>query len=56
MSYAEPAYEGEIEKVNEWAEKILDRSIPESNLYLKRGRCECPQLFCFHAPDVIIET
>ena len=56
MGFAEPAYEDEIEKVNDWTEKILNRSIPENNLYLRRGRCECSQLFCFYAPDVIIET
>lgn len=45
MNLVQPAYKDEIEKVEEWTNLILTRSIPKNNIYLSRGRCECSNLF-----------
>jgi len=52
--YAEPAYKDEIGKVNRWAELILAQSIPRSNIFLTRGRCECADLFYRFAPEIVL--
>jgi len=53
MKLLEPDYEGETEKVKEWTKLILDRSIPKSNIFPSRGRCECSNLFFDYAPEPI---
>ncbi len=53
MNLVQPAYKDEIEKVEEWTNLILTRSIPKNNIYLSRGRCECSNLFYQYAPEII---
>lgn len=53
MGYTEPAYRDEVEKVANWSQMILDRSIPRSNTFMKRGRCSCSELFYKYAPEII---
>ncbi len=53
MSYSEPAYRDEAEKVGRWAAMILERAIPRCNSYLSRGRCSCADLFYRYAPTTI---
>ncbi len=53
MDYIEPDYRDEREKVSGWANLFLEQGIPKNNMYLSRGRCECSDLFCRYAPDII---
>jgi hypothetical protein len=53
MGYIEPEYDDEREKVSHWAKLILRQGIPKNSIYLSRGRCECANLFCKYAPEVI---
>ncbi len=53
MGLVQPAYNDEIGKVTNWTEMILRRSIPKSNIFMARGRCECANLFYTYAPEVI---
>ncbi len=53
MGFVEPNYNDENEKVSHWAEMILNVSIPKSNIFLSKGRCECADLFYRYAPSVI---
>jgi hypothetical protein len=46
-------YEGESNLVKSWIEVALERSIPRSNIYLQRGRCDCSDLFYRFAPDLL---
>lgn len=54
MGFVEPSYNDEIQKVNNWTTMILNRSIPKSNIFMNRSRCECSELFYKYAPEVII--
>jgi hypothetical protein len=54
MGYADPKYGDEKKKVAGWSKMILEQSIPKNNCYLSRGRCECSDLFCKYAPDIIL--
>lgn len=51
--YVEPDYEGEMEKVSAWVKLILEQSIPKSNIFLKKGRSDCADLFYRYAPEII---
>jgi hypothetical protein len=51
--YRKPDYHDEIEKVSAWVGLILEQSILKSNIYLKKGRCDCADLFYRYAPEVI---
>lgn len=53
MGFVEPDYGDEIEKVANWTDMILSRSIPKSNIFMSRGRCECSELFYNYAPEII---
>ena len=53
MEYSTPAYDGEINRVNNWVELILNKSIPKNNMYLSRNRCTCAGLFYRYAPEII---
>lgn len=53
MGYVQPDYRDEIEKVGRWTKMLLDESIPKSNIYLSKGRCECASLFHRYAPTSI---
>ena len=53
MGYAEPDYEDEVEKVGRWAELILSQGVQKRNIYLRRGRCNCADLFYRYAPETI---
>ncbi len=50
---AEPEYEDEIRKVAAWTNKIIDQSIPKSNIFPSKGRCDCADLFYRYAPNAI---
>jgi len=54
LGYTMPAYEDELEKVNNWAEMILMQSIPKNTMYLARSRCDCADLFYRYAPTSLI--
>lgn len=54
MGYIDEEYTNEKEKVGNWANLILNQRIPKSNMYLSRGRCECADLFCRYAPEIIL--
>ena len=49
----EPDYEGEIENISAWVKLILEQSIPKSNIFLKKGRSDCADLFYRYAPEII---
>ncbi len=49
----EPKYEGEKEKIEKWTKLMLKRSIPKSNIYMNKGRCNCADLFYQCAPKII---
>ncbi len=49
-----PAYHDEVERVDGWTSQILRQCIPKSNIYLKRNRCDCAELFYRYAPSVIV--
>ncbi len=51
--YAQPEYPDEMEKVSAWVELIMDRSISKSNIYPKKGRDDCADLFYRYAPEII---
>jgi len=51
LELVQPAYADEKEKVANWTKLILDRSIPQSNILMKRGRCECAELFYKYIPE-----
>lgn len=53
MGYSTPVYDSEIEKVNNWAELILNQSIPRRNIFINRGRCATAELFYKYAPALI---
>ena len=48
-----PKYKGEDMKVAGWFEQARDRCIPVSNMYMKKGRCDCADLFHKYAPSCI---
>ncbi|HLV43315.1 MAG TPA: DUF3800 domain-containing protein [Brumimicrobium sp.] len=53
LGLAIPEYRDEIDKVRNWSNKILERSVPKNNIFLSRGRCECADLFFNNAPETI---
>ncbi|MFW6046889.1 MAG: hypothetical protein ACOCP4_03775, partial [Candidatus Woesearchaeota archaeon] len=53
LELVEPDYDDEIDKVNNWTQKILSRAIPKNNIYKSQGRCECAELFYRYAPETI---
>lgn len=53
LGLSNPEYSDEPEKVRNWTNKILERSVPKNNIYLSRGRCECSELFYNNAPGTI---
>jgi uncharacterized protein DUF3800 len=55
MGYTDQNYDNEFELVSRWAELIFKASIPKPNMFLSKGRCECSDLFCRYAPDIIIK-
>lgn len=52
LGYIKDAYDGEIKKIQKWADIIFNQSIPINNIYLKRGRCDCSELFYKYAPSL----
>ena len=53
MGLVELAYRDEIEKVASWTELLLNQSIPNNNIFMSRGRCDCAEMFYKYAPDII---
>ena len=51
--FVDPSYADELDKVKDWTEQIIARSIPKSNILLSRGRCDCAELFYECAPESI---
>ena len=54
MGLRDPDYKDEISKVTRWTQMMFEKSIPKSCIYLKRGRCECSELFYKYAPEILI--
>ena len=50
----EPAYKDEKDKVANWVKIALNRSIPKSNIFLSKGRCEASDLFYRFAPEAML--
>jgi len=48
-----PRYNDESERVTNWFNQINSRSIGQSIIYPKRGRCDCADLFFKYAPNCI---
>jgi len=53
MGLVHPAYRNELERVRNWTNLILSRSIPKNYIFLRKGRCECSELFYRYAPQII---
>ncbi len=53
MGLASIDYKDEREKVKSWVNLILRQSIPKSNIFLSKGRCECSSLFFKYAPNIL---
>ena len=53
LGYIEHDYSDEIEKVRHWTELIFSRAIDKRFIYLSRGRCDCSDLFCRYAPNIL---
>jgi hypothetical protein len=53
LGLSQPKNKDEIKKVSDWTKMILKSSIPKSNIFKKRGRCECSDLFYQYAPETI---
>lgn len=53
MGYSQPDYKDEFIKVSRWASMLLEVSIPKSNIFISRGRCECADLFYRYAPPSV---
>lgn len=53
QNLVKPAYSDEKEKVAGWTDLIINQSIPKGNIYLKKGRCDCAELFYKYAPEII---
>jgi len=49
-----PDYVDEPRLIEEWAKIALKQSIPTSAIYLKKGRCECADLFYRYAPSCLL--
>jgi hypothetical protein len=49
-----PDYVDEPRLIEEWAKIALKQSIPSSSIYLKKGRCECSDLFYRYAPACLL--
>ncbi len=43
-------YVGERDQIRNWARQALNRAIPRSVIYPKRGRCACADVFFKYAP------
>lgn len=48
-----PEYDDEMEKLTGWVNLIMARSISTSNIFPKKGRNDCTDLFYRYAPEVI---
>jgi len=48
-----PKYDGEIEKVDGWVEKIKSSLLPTNIRYLKRGRCPVAETYYQMAPECL---
>jgi len=48
-------YKDEPKLIEEWANIALELSIPKSEIYLSKGRCDCADLFYRYAPPCILE-
>ncbi|GIV30351.1 MAG: hypothetical protein KatS3mg028_1417 [Bacteroidia bacterium] len=53
LNMVQPAYKDEIKRIEEWINLIFARSISKNNIFMKRGRCECANLFYEYAPTII---
>lgn len=54
MELVEPAYPDEVERVHHWYEQIMGQAIERRNIYMKRNRCDCADLFYRYAPESIV--
>lgn len=54
MNLSKPDYDTEKEKVGSWAELFLAQSIPKSNIYLSKGRCQCAEIFYKYSPSCLL--
>ena len=52
--FCEPAYEDEKDKIAGWVDVALKQSIPKSNIFLSKGRCDAAELFYRFAPEAIL--
>lgn len=48
-----PEHDDEMEKLTGWVNLIMDRSISTSNIFPKKGRNDCTDLFYRYAPETI---
>jgi hypothetical protein len=49
-----PDYEDEPSRIEGWAKTALAQSIPKPTIYLRKGRCECADLFYRYAPSCLL--
>ncbi len=54
MGLTKEAYKDEKEKVEAWINIALDKSIPKSNIFLSKNRCDAANLFYKYAPRVVL--
>lgn len=48
-----PRYDQEEEKVTNWVTTLAGRTIGRNNIYPRKGRCVCAEMFYRHAPSSI---
>jgi hypothetical protein len=47
-------YGDETKKIEDWVNIALKQTIPTSSIYLKKGRCDCADLFYRYAPPCLL--
>lgn len=53
-NFRKESYSGEKEKLENWVQLALNRSIPKSSIFMKSSRCSCADLFYRYAPSCIL--
>lgn len=53
LNLSKEKYNNEKQKIKEWINLAKENFIPINNIYPKRGRCDCADLFYSYAPDII---
>ena len=46
----QPKYQGEVQRLSEWADLVLGQCISWVNIYPKKGRCQAADLFYRYSP------